>query len=74
MRKYNNKWSKNLTDLKLEETIGWKLSIVKKINRFSAEIETIDGNQGVIEYASINWTKKNFEELFVVGTLFIPKK
>ncbi len=73
-RKYNNKWSKNLTDLKLEETIGWKLSIVKKINRFSAEIETIDGNQGVIEYASINWTKKNFEDLFIVGDIIYTQK
>ncbi len=73
-RKYNNKWSKNLTDFKLEETIEWKLSIVKKINRFSAEIETIDGSQGIIEYASINWTKKNFEELFVVGDIIYAQK
>ena len=73
-RKYNNQWSKNLKDFKLEETIEWELSIVKKINRFSAEIETIDGSQGIIEYVSINWTKKNFEELFVVGDIIYTQK
>ena len=58
----------------LVEGVFSRLSIVKKINRFSAEIETIDGNQGVIEYASINWTKKNFEELFVVGDIIYTQK
>ena len=68
-KKYNSKWSKNLKDYKLEESIGWKLSIIKKLNRFSAEIETIDGIEGIIEFSTIDWTKKNFQELFNVGDI-----
>ncbi len=73
-RKYNSNWSKNLKDYKLEESIGWKLSIVKKINRFSAEIETIDGTEGIIEFSSIDWTKKNFENLFKIGDVIYVEK
>ena len=46
----------------------------KKINKFSIEIETIDGDEGVIEYSSIDWTKKNFEELFTIGFVIYSKK
>ncbi len=66
---YNSKWSKNLDNFKLEKSIGWKLSIIYKINRFSVEIETIDGKKGVIDFSSIDWTKKNFEELFNIGDI-----
>ncbi len=72
-KKYNSNWSKNLNEFKLEESIGWKISIIKKINPFSAEIETIDGTHGVIEYSSINWTKKNFKELFKLGDIIYAK-
>ncbi len=75
LRKENNsEWTKNLKDFILEESIGWKLSIIKKINRFSAEIETIDGQQGIIEFSSIDWTKKNFDELFEVGDIVYAEK
>ncbi len=67
-------WKNNLKKYKLEESIGWKLSIVKKINRFSAEIETIDGINGIIEFASINWAKKNFEEIFEIGDIVYVEK
>ena len=73
-KKYSSKWSKNLNDYKLEESIGWKLSIIKKINRFSVDIETIDGIEGVIEFSSIDWTKKKFEELFDVGDIVYSEK
>ncbi len=68
-KKYNSKWSKNLKDYKLEESIGWKLSIITNVNKFSAEIETIDGTKGIIEHSSIYWTKKEFEDLFKVGDI-----
>ncbi len=67
-------WKKNLKDYNLEESIGWKLSIVKNLNRFSAEIEIIDGSKGVIEFSSIGWTKKNFEELFKIGDVVYVEK
>ena len=65
----NSEWSKNLSKYQLEESINWKLSIIKKINRFSVDIETIEGTQGQIEFSSIDWTKKNFEEMFEVGDI-----
>ena len=72
--KYSSDWHKNLNDYKLEKSIEWKLSIVKKINRFSAEIETIDGINGIIEYPSIDWTKKYFEDIFSVGDIIYVEK
>ena len=68
-KNYNASWSKNLENYKLENSIGWKLSIVKKINQFSAEIETVNGTNGVIEFSSIDWTKKNFNDLLDVGDI-----
>ncbi len=68
-KNYNASWSKNLENYKLENSIGWKLSIVKKINQFSAEIETINGTNGIIEFSSIDWTKKNFNDLLDVGDI-----
>ena len=73
-KKYNQDWKKNLENFKLEASIGWKLSIVTKINRFSAEIETINGNNGIIQFSSIDWTKKNFEDLFDIGDVIYEKK
>ena len=73
-KKYNQDWKKNLENFKLEASIGWKLSIVTKINRFSAEIETIDGNNGIIQFSSIDWTKKNFEDLFDIGDVIYVEK
>ena len=33
----------------------------QKIKDFSANIETIDGEEGIIEFSSIDWTKKNLK-------------
>ena len=73
-KKYKSGWSKDLKEYQLEESIGWKLSIIKKLNRFSAIIETIDGEEGVIEFSSIDWTKKNFEDLLKVGDIIYAEK
>ncbi len=66
-KKYDTNWRKNLKEFRLEKSIGWNLSIIKKLSNFSAEIETIDGKEGIIEFSSIDWTKKNFKELFKIG-------
>ena len=55
---YKSNWNKDLKKFNLEKSIDWSLAIVKKINKFSAEIETEDKIQGVIEYKDISWTKK----------------
>ena len=70
---YNSEWKKDLEKYKLENSINWKLAIVKKINKFSAEIETEDNIEGVIEYQSISWTKKEFNKLLKLGDVIYVK-
>ena len=70
---YNSEWKKDLEKYKLENSIKWKLAIVKKINKFSAEIETEDNIEGVIEYQSISWTKKEFNKLLKPGDIIYVK-
>ena len=70
---YNSEWKKDLEKYKLENSINWKLAIVKKINKFSAEIETEDNIEGIIEYQSISWTKKEFNKLLKPGDIIYVK-
>ncbi len=70
---YNSEWIKNLEKYKLENSINWKLAIVKKVNKFSAEIETQDNKKGIIEYQSISWTKKEFNKLLKPGDVVYVK-
>ena len=71
---YKKNWYKDLEKFELEKSINWKLAIVKKIDQFSARIETKKEFNGIIEYKSISWTKKEFEELFSVGDIIYVKK
>ncbi len=71
---YNTNWYKDLKKFNLEKSIGWSLAIVKKINKFSAEIETEDKIQGVIKYKDITWTKKEFKNLLQPGDIIYVKK
>ncbi len=71
---YNSNWHKDLGKYKLEKSINWKLAIVKKLNKFSAIIETSDKNDGVIEYKDIAWTKKEFSQLLKIGDIIYVKE
>ena len=71
---YKSNWNKDLKKFNLEKSIDWSLAIVKKINKFSAEIETEDKIQGVIEYKDISWTKKEFKNLLQPGDIIYVKK
>ena len=51
-----------------------KLAIVKKLNKFSANIETEDKLNGKIEFKDISWTKKEFSQLLKVGDIVYVKK
>jgi penicillin-binding protein 1A len=62
-----NNWTNGLEKFRLEKSINWDLAIVKKINKFSAEIETEKKLKGIIKYENISWTKKEFNELFNIG-------
>ena len=68
-KKFTNNWFKNLDKHEVEKSINWKIAIVKKINKFSAEIETKDEIKGIIKYQDITWTKKEFEDLLKIGDI-----
>ena len=70
---YNSEWKKDLDKYKLENSVNWKLAIVKKINKFSTEIETQDNKKGIIEYKNISWTKKEFNKLLKLGDILYVK-
>ena len=67
-------WYKNLDKFDLEKTIGWKVAIVKRIDKFETVIQTSDKEIGIISYEDINWTRKNFEEIFKINDLIYVKK
>ena len=58
----------------LEDSISWKLAIVKKLNKFSANIETEDKLDGKIQFKDISWTKKEFNQLLKIGDIVYVKK
>ena len=64
-----NSWKKKSKKFKLENSINWNIAIIKKIDKFSIEIETEDGLNGVIEYENISWIKKEFKEVLKVGDI-----
>jgi len=71
---YDKNWFKKV-DKKffLENSINWKIAIVKEINQFETKIETTDRFNGIIKYKDISWTKKEFQDLFKVGDLIYVK-
>ena len=75
-KKYSINWnkSKDLEKFTIEKTINWQLAIVKKINKFSIDIETKEKQIGKINYESISWTKKEFEDLLKIGDIVYVKK
>jgi len=71
-KKFNN-WNEGLDKFRLEKSISWNLAIVKKINKFTIEIETDNGLKGIIKYENISWTKKEFNELVMIGDIIYVK-
>jgi penicillin-binding protein 1A len=72
-RKYKD-WYKNLEKFSLEKTIGWEIAIVKRIDKFEIVIETANKENGIISYEDINWTRKNFNQIFKVNDLIYVEK
>jgi penicillin-binding protein 1A len=60
-------WKDNLDKFRLEKSINWNLAIIKKINKFSVEIETENELKGIIKYENISWAKKEFNEILKIG-------
>ena len=73
-KNYTTNWKTNLGKFRLEKSINWQLAIVKKINKFSAEIETEDKSIGIIEFKDVSWTKKEFNQLLEIGDIIYVKK
>ncbi|MDB9983440.1 PBP1A family penicillin-binding protein [Candidatus Pelagibacter sp.] len=65
-RKLDN-WKDDLDKFTLEKSIAWNLAIIKKVNKFSLEIETINKLEGLIKYENISWIKKEFSEILKIG-------
>ena len=72
-KKYSQNWKNDLEKFSLENSINWKLAIVKKLNKFSAEIEIENKSNGKIEYKDISWTKKEFNKLLNIGDIIYVK-
>ena len=73
-KSYTKDWFNGLEKYNLEKSIGWEVSIIKEVNKFSAQIETKDKFQGTIDYKDITWTKKDLDELLKPGDIVYVKK
>ncbi len=73
-KKNYKEWKKNLQKFNLEKSIGWDIAIVKKISKFSVNIETTKNKKGAIKYKSISWIKKEFDEILKLGDIIYVKK
>jgi len=73
-KKPSKSWTKGLEKFDLEKSIGWNLAIVKKIDKFFAEIETNQNDKGKIEYKDISWTKKEIIDILKIGDVIYVKK
>ena len=71
---YFKNWNNHLEKFNLENSLNWKLAIVKKIDKFSVEIQTEDKIDGKIRFKDISWTKKEFDQLLNVGDIIYVKK
>jgi len=67
-------WFSSVSNLKLEESLNWKVAKVIKMGEFFVDIETEDKEIGKINFETINWTKKSFKEFFKLGDIIYVKK
>ncbi len=67
-------WYKDLKKFNLEKSIGWQVAIVKRIDKFETVVQTSSKEKGIISYEDINWTRKNFNEIFKINDLIYVKK
>jgi penicillin-binding protein 1A len=73
-RKDDLNWFSSVSNLKLEESLNWKVAKVIKMEEFFVDIETEDKEIGKINFETINWSKKSFKELFKLGDIIYVKK
>ena len=73
IKKYKN-WKEDLKEFNLEKSIGWELAVISRIDKFETVIETSNDNRGIINFNDIDWTRKEFNELFKKGDIIYVKK
>jgi len=73
-RKDDLNWFSSVSNLRLEESLNWKIAKVIKMGEFFVDIETEDKEIGKINFETINWTKKSFKKLFKLGDIIYVKK
>jgi len=73
-KKEESNWFESISEFKIEESLQWKIAKIIKIKKFTVNIETEDKEIGKINFDTIGWTKKNFEELFEIGDIIYAKK
>ena len=67
-------WKNKLEKYRLERSINWDLAIIKKVNKFSIEIETENKSKGIVKYENISWIKKEFNEFSKVGDVIYVER
>ncbi len=73
-KKKHKNWKKDLSKFYLEKSLGWELALVKRIDKFETVIETQNNNKGVINFSDIDWTRKEFKEIFKQNDIIYVKK
>ena len=70
----NENWKDDLVKFNLEKSLEWELAVVNRIDKFETIIETLSGKKGVINFNDIDWTRKEFKQLFKIGDVIYVKK
>ncbi len=72
----NSDWKNTLKKIEIDETLGWEIAQVSKINDYESDIKLINNNsKEKIIYNNLKWTRtKNFNQLLEVGDLIFVKK
>ena len=73
-QKKHKNWKEELSKLSLENSLGWELAVIKKIDKFETVIETRAGDNGIISFSNVDWTRKEFKNLFKKGDIIFVKK
>jgi len=71
---YDSNWRNDLEKFSLEKSLGWDIAIVKKIDKFSIDIETTEKIKGKVDYKEASWVKKDFDEFLKTGDLIYVEK
>ena len=71
---HDSNWVNDLEDFSLEKSLGWDIAIVRSIDKFSVDIETIDKIKGQIDFKEASWIKKDFEEFLKIGDVIYVEK